>query len=138
VIFLCHSLKAHYLMIMVVTEPIHEVRACNANAHDSDLQYALLHAEPEKPIKRFTTRVSTKGISSGFAFQIASLASKKKIQMPGAARAGIGLLIAGALVVGLGQYFQRDSVSLYGLAMAIGGFVLYMASSIMARKRARP
>ena len=81
--------------------------------------------------------VSTKGISSGSAFQIASLASKKKIQMPGAARAGIGLLIAGALVVGLGQYFQRDSVSLYGLAMAIGGFVLYMASSIMARKRAR-
>jgi hypothetical protein len=70
-------------------------------------------------------------------FQIAYLSTKKKIQMPGAARAGIALLISGALVVGLGQYFQRDSVSLYGLAMAIGGFVLYMAASFSARRRAR-
>ena len=68
---------------------------------------------------------------------MAALSAKKKIQMPGAARAGIGLLIAGALVVGLGQYFQRDSVSLYGLAMAIGGFVLYLAASIIAKKRSR-
>ena len=44
--------------------------------------------------------------------------------MPGAARAGIGLLILGAIVVGLGQYFERDAFSLYGLAMAVGGFVL--------------
>lgn len=57
--------------------------------------------------------------------------------MPGAARAGIGLLITGAIVVGLGQYFERDAISLYGLAMAIGGFVLYMAASIVARRRAR-
>ena len=57
--------------------------------------------------------------------------------MPGAARAGIGLLIVGALVVGLGQYWQRDALSLYGLAMAIGGFVLYMAASFLAKKRAR-
>jgi hypothetical protein len=65
------------------------------------------------------------------------LASKKKIQMPGAARAGIGLLITGALVVGLGRYFQRDSVSFYGLAMAIGGFVLYMAASFVARRKSK-
>ena len=68
---------------------------------------------------------------------MASLAAQKKIQMPGAARAGIGLLISGALVVGMGQFFERDSVSFYGLAMAIGGFVLYLASSIMAKKRSR-
>ncbi|HKX82515.1 MAG TPA: hypothetical protein VJL54_09700 [Nitrososphaera sp.] len=63
--------------------------------------------------------------------------SKKKVQMPGAARAGIGLLILGAIVVGLGQYFERDAFSLYGLAMAVGGFVLYMAASIVAKRRAR-
>jgi len=57
--------------------------------------------------------------------------------MPGAARAGIGLLISGALVVGLGQYWERDSVSLYGLAMAIGGFILYMTASIVAKRRSR-
>ena len=57
--------------------------------------------------------------------------------MPGAARAGIGLLILGAIVVGLGQYFERDAFSLYGLAMAVGGFVLYMATSIVAKRRAR-
>jgi hypothetical protein len=68
---------------------------------------------------------------------MASLSTKKKIQMPGAARAGIGLLIAGALVVGLGQYFERDSISLYGLAMAVAGFVLYLAASIIAKKRSR-
>jgi len=57
--------------------------------------------------------------------------------MPGAARAGIGLLITGAIVVGLGQYFQRDSISFYGLAMAIAGFVLYMAASFVARRKQR-
>ncbi|HEV8386850.1 MAG TPA: hypothetical protein VGQ03_04430 [Nitrososphaera sp.] len=79
----------------------------------------------------------TKGISSGATFEIASLSSKRKIQMPGAARAGIGLLVSGALVVGLGQYWERDSVSLYGLAMAIGGFILYMAASVVAKRRSR-
>lgn len=57
--------------------------------------------------------------------------------MPGAARVGIGLLILGAIVVGLGQYYERDAFSLYGLAMAIAGFVLYMTASIVAKRRAR-
>jgi hypothetical protein len=57
--------------------------------------------------------------------------------MPGAARAGIGLLIAGALVVGLGQYLERGSFSLYGLVMVIAGFVLYMGASIVVKRRAR-
>ncbi len=59
------------------------------------------------------------------------------MQMPGAARAGIGLLILGAIVVGLGQYFDRDAFSLFGLAMVISGFVLYMAASIIAKRKAR-
>ena len=63
--------------------------------------------------------------------------SKPKIRMPGAARAGVGLLIAGGIIVGLGQYYDRGAVSLYGLGMVAGGFVLYMAASIMAKRKAR-
>ena len=61
---------------------------------------------------------------------------KKKIRMPGAARAGIGLLIMGALLVGFGQYFERGALSLYGVVIVAGGFVLYMAASIVAKRRA--
>ncbi|MDQ3888683.1 MAG: hypothetical protein M3251_05365 [Thermoproteota archaeon] len=49
---------------------------------------------------------------------------KKKIQMPGAARAGIGLLIIGALLVGFGQYLERGALSLYGVIIVASGFVL--------------
>ncbi len=65
------------------------------------------------------------------------MSGKKKMQMPGIARIGIGLLILGALLVGLGQYWERGAVSLYGLIMAGGGFTLYMAASIAAKRRAR-
>ena len=63
--------------------------------------------------------------------------SKPKIHMPGGARAGIGLLIMGGIIVGLGEYFDRGAWSLYGLAMVGGGFVLYMVSSIIAKRSAR-
>ena len=56
--------------------------------------------------------------------------------MPGAARAGIGLLIMGALLVGFGQYFERGALSLYGVIIVAGGFILYMAASIVAKRRA--
>ncbi len=56
--------------------------------------------------------------------------------MPGAARAGIGLLIMGALLAAFGQYFERDALSLYGLIIVSSGFVLYMAASIVAKRRA--
>jgi len=65
------------------------------------------------------------------------LSSRKKMTMPGSARAGIGLLIMGAILVGLGQYLDRDSLSFYGLIMAAGGFALYMASSIIAKRKMR-
>jgi hypothetical protein len=60
---------------------------------------------------------------------------KNKIQMPGAARAGIGLLIMGALLVGFGQYLERGALSLYGVIIVASGFVLYMAASIIAKRR---
>jgi hypothetical protein len=63
--------------------------------------------------------------------------SKPKIRMPGAARAGIGLLIMGGIIVGIGTYTDRGGISLYGLAMVAGGFVLYMATSIMAKRQVR-
>jgi hypothetical protein len=61
---------------------------------------------------------------------------RKKIRMPGAARAGISLLIMGALLVGFGQYFERGALSLYGVIIVAGGFILYMAASIVAKRRA--
>ena len=36
--------------------------------------------------------------------------------MPAGARAGIGLLIMGGIIVGLGQYFERGAWSLFGVA----------------------
>jgi hypothetical protein len=63
--------------------------------------------------------------------------SKPRIRMPGAARAGIGLLIMGGIIVGAGTYMDRGAMSLYGLVMVAGGFVLYMAASIMAKRQAR-
>jgi membrane-bound ClpP family serine protease len=62
---------------------------------------------------------------------------QKKLQMPGSARAGIGLLIMGALLVAFGQYLERGALSLYGLIIVACGFALYMTSSIIAKRRAR-
>ena len=62
---------------------------------------------------------------------------KRNIQMPGSARAGIGLLIMGALLVAFGQYLERGALSLYGVIIVACGFVLYMTASIIAKRRAR-
>jgi uncharacterized membrane protein YedE/YeeE len=59
----------------------------------------------------------------------------KKVQMPGAARAGISLLIVGALLVGFGQYLERGALSLYGVIIVAVGFILYMTASIIAKRR---
>lgn len=63
--------------------------------------------------------------------------SKKKVQMSGFARIGIGLLIIGALLVAFGQYASRDAIALYGVIVVVAGFVLYMAASIIAKRRVR-
>jgi hypothetical protein len=47
----------------------------------------------------------------------------------------MAILVTGALTVGAASYFGRDAISLYGFIMVACGFVLYMASSVAARKR---
>jgi hypothetical protein len=63
--------------------------------------------------------------------------SKKKVQFSGFARIGIGLLIIGALLVAFGQFSNRDAIALYGVIVVAAGFVLYMAASIVAKRRVR-
>ncbi|HEY9387976.1 MAG TPA: hypothetical protein VIP70_13125 [Nitrososphaeraceae archaeon] len=60
-----------------------------------------------------------------------SLAPSRKINIPVSARAGIVLLLVGAITVGIGSYLDRGAISIYGLIMAIGGFSIYLLSSIM-------
>jgi hypothetical protein len=59
----------------------------------------------------------------------------RKINIPGSARTGLVLLLLGAIIVGLGSYFDRGALSLYGLIMGIGGFMLYIVSSITYKSR---
>jgi hypothetical protein len=59
----------------------------------------------------------------------------RKINIPGSARAGLVLLLLGAIIVGLGSYFDRGALSLYGLIMGVGGFLLYIVSSITFKSR---
>jgi hypothetical protein len=62
---------------------------------------------------------------------------EKRTKMPGPARAGLGLLIVGAIMVGVGSYTERGAVSLYGLVLSIVGFSLYIVASIIVRKKSR-
>jgi len=57
--------------------------------------------------------------------------------MPGQARAGIALLVIGAIVVGIGTNINRGSLEFLGLVIGIIGLVVYTVSSFVARKRAR-
>jgi hypothetical protein len=45
------------------------------------------------------------------------------------------LLVMGAIIVGIGTYLSKGSLSLYGLIMAICGFVIYFAASIVSRRK---
>jgi uncharacterized membrane protein YiaA len=63
--------------------------------------------------------------------------SKKKPQMSGFVRIGIGLLLIGALVAAIGQYNGREALAIFGVVIVACGFVLYMAASIVAKRRAR-
>ena len=87
---------------------------------------------PKDSIKTITL-----SISKVLAATLSKNKKKKNIQMPGAARAGIGLLIMAALLVGFGQYFERGALSLYGVIIVASGFVLYMSASIIAKRRAK-
>ena len=59
----------------------------------------------------------------------------RKIKIPGSARAGLVLLLMGAIIVGVGSYFDRGALSLYGLIMGIGGFLIYIVSSVTHARR---
>jgi uncharacterized membrane protein YiaA len=63
--------------------------------------------------------------------------SKKKPQMSGFVRIGIGLLLIGALVAAIGQYNGREALAIFGVVIVACGFVLYMAASIVAKRMAR-
>lgn len=63
--------------------------------------------------------------------------SRKKAQMTGFVRVGIGLLLTGALLAAFGQYAGREAIAIFGVVMVVCGFVLYMAASIVARRRAK-
>lgn len=63
--------------------------------------------------------------------------SKKKVQMSGFTRLGIGLLLIGAILAAFGQFNNREAVAIFGVVMVACGFVLYMAASISAKRRAR-
>lgn len=60
---------------------------------------------------------------------------KKEKEMPGSARAGIAILVLGAILLGIGYYQDRGALSLYGLIMSICGFSLYMISSIYISRK---
>lgn len=62
----------------------------------------------------------------------------KKMRMSGFARIGIGLLMIGALLAAFGQYGGREAIAIFGVVMVVCGFVLYMAASIVAKRRAQP
>ncbi len=57
--------------------------------------------------------------------------------MPMSARAGIVLLLVGAITIGIGTYVDKGAISLYGLIMVSGGFIIYIVSSITSYNRKR-
>lgn len=63
--------------------------------------------------------------------------SKKKVQMSGFTRIGIGLLLIGALLAAFGQFNGREALAIFGVVMVACGFVLYMAASFSAKRKSR-
>ena len=55
--------------------------------------------------------------------------------IPKYVRLGMLLLVMGAIIVGIGTYLSKGSLSLYGLIMAICGFIIYFASSLASRRK---
>lgn len=52
----------------------------------------------------------------------------KKRKMAGPLRAGIALIILGAILVGFGSLYGRESLSVYGFIVVVSGFFLYFVS----------
>ena len=60
---------------------------------------------------------------------------RKSNKMTSSTRTGLALLIIGAIIVGLGRYYDKDAVSLYGIIMTVLGFSLYMISSFYSKRK---
>jgi hypothetical protein len=130
-LMLFHTLKPHYMGVVIIAQPVHKICTCYPDS-DNCYLHTFVSILPKDAIKTIT--LSTRKI---LAAPLSKKKNKEKIQMPGAARAGIGLLIMGALLVGFGQYFERGALSLYGVIIVASGFVLYMTASIIAKRRAK-
>ncbi|CAN5347672.1 hypothetical protein BH18THE2_BH18THE2_10350 [soil metagenome] len=61
----------------------------------------------------------------------------RKVNIPGSARTGLVLLFLGALLVGIGSYSDRGALSLYGLIIAVGGFLLYILTSVIRARQTK-
>ena len=69
--------------------------------------------------------------------ELYKLPAHKKLHMSPYTRLGLALLVVGAIIVGLGTYYDRGGISLYGLFFVAAGFVLYFASTIVTYKNTR-
>lgn len=69
--------------------------------------------------------------------ELSKLPEHKKPRMSPFTRLGIALLVVGAIIVGIGNYYDRGAISLYGLFFVIAGFMLYFTSSIITYKKTR-
>jgi hypothetical protein len=69
--------------------------------------------------------------------ELYKMPARRKPLMSPFTRLGIALLVVGAIIVGLGTYYDRGAISLYGLLFVVAGFVLYFASSIITYKKTR-
>jgi hypothetical protein len=117
--------------VVIIAQPIHKICTCYPHS-DNCYLHAFVSILPKDAIKTIT--LSTPKI---LAAALSKKKQKKKIRMPGAARAGIGLLLMGALLVGFGQYLETGALSLYGVIIVACGFILYMTASVIAKRRAK-
>jgi hypothetical protein len=69
--------------------------------------------------------------------ELFKLPERKKPRMSPFTRLGIALLVVGAIIVGIGTYYDRGAISLYGLFFVVAGFVLYFTSSIVTYRKTR-
>jgi hypothetical protein len=69
--------------------------------------------------------------------ELYKMPERRKPTMSPFTRLGIALLVVGAIIVGVGTYYDRGAISLYGLLFVVAGFVLYFASSIITYKKRR-
>ncbi len=71
----------------------------------------------------------------GIPLYIVIIMVNTKTKVPGPVRAGIALLIVGAILGGAGTISNKDSLTFYGFVVVVLGFILYFTSSIYFKKQ---